>query len=86
MTMDAVAATIVLGGQAILFKYRGGWKYINIYFNFSVTTIFLQPVPSPNLSARSPVHWIVWIDQILVAGGASGSATMVAVFVAVCCV
>jgi hypothetical protein len=47
---------------------------------------FLQPIPLPNPSARSPVHWIVWIDQILVAGGTSGSATMVAVFVAVCCV
>ncbi len=54
MTMDAVSATIVLGGQAILLKYRGWWKWINIYFNLSVTTVFLQPVPSPNYPPGRP--------------------------------
>jgi hypothetical protein len=41
---------------------------------------------SANALNELPVHVIVWIYQILVAGVASCSITMVAVFAAVCCV
>jgi hypothetical protein len=42
---------------------------------------------SANALDGLPTHSIVWIHQIHVAGGASGSATMVVVFVPVfvCC-
>ena len=41
----------------------------------------------PNALDRSSAHSIMWMHQLYVAGGASGSATMVAVFVLVlvCC-
>ncbi len=46
--------------------------------------IFLSPT-LPNTMDGSPARWIMWIHQhqLHVAGGVSGSATMVAVFLEV---
>ncbi len=49
------------------------------YYNSSSTAL-------ANALDGSPARSIVWIHHILIAGVASGSATMVAVFVSVCCV
>jgi hypothetical protein len=48
------------------------------YVNYSSTTL-------PNTMDGSPARSIVWIHQLHVAGEEGGSATMVAVFLPVCC-
>jgi hypothetical protein len=61
-------------------KHRGRYKYIDFYINLLNLTI---PFNSSlkNECARPPATLTVWIHQIHAAGGASGSITMVVVFV-----
>ena len=47
---------------------------------------FFSSAASANTLDGSPVHSIIWIQHIHVAGGVSGPATMVVAFVPVLCV
>jgi hypothetical protein len=60
--MDAVLATIVDGGRAILLKTQ---RLIKKYFSFilRVTTVFFLAAASANPLDRLPVRWIVLIHQ-----------------------
>jgi hypothetical protein len=65
-------------------KHRGRYKYIDYYIN-------LLNLPKPfnsglkNEWARPPTTWAAWYHQIHAAEGASGSITMVVVFVGYLC-
>ncbi len=85
--MDAVSATIVVGGRPILLKQVVSIekKYYLLYF-----IIFYVNSLSATLSNTmdgSPARWIAFIHQLHVAGEEGGSATIVAVFLPllVCC-
>ncbi len=79
--MDAVLATIVAGGQAQIILN------IEVDRNKLITTliqwIYLNHLIAAldNIYARSHAPWAAWNHQIHAAGGASGSTTMVVMFV-----
>jgi hypothetical protein len=80
--MDAVLATIVDGGQAILVITMRSIEKKCLSFILSVTTVFFSAAASANPLAGSPARWIVRIHQIHAAGRVNSSATMVRVFIA----
>jgi len=88
--MDAVSATIVVGGRPIILKQeRSIEKYYNLLY-FMIYSVNSSSATSPNTMDGSPARWIALIHQLHVAGEEGGSATMVAVFlpvlpVGVCC-
>jgi hypothetical protein len=71
--MVAFLATIVAGGQALI---QSTLSLINIHqFLYNLLNSTKPNCPRP------PTHQAAWIHQIHAAGGASGSITMVMVFV-----
>jgi hypothetical protein len=81
LTTDAVLATIVAGGQAQIQLN----KEVDEHILTSTLIYWIQLNSSTaaldNTCARPPAHQAVWINQIQAAVGASGSITMVLVFV-----
>jgi hypothetical protein len=80
MTMDAVLTTIVAGGRA--------WTRLNIFSrNKLISTLIYgiylitSTVAQERTCSRPPTPQATWVHQIHAAGGASGSTTMVMVFV-----
>jgi hypothetical protein len=74
--MDAVSATIVAGGRAqIQLNIRSiqTYKFLHNFIS--------SRAASDKIRARPPARQAAWIHQIHAAGGASGSITMVVVFV-----
>ena len=84
-TMDAVSATIVVGGRPILLKQEVSIEKYYYLLYFTIVYVNSSSATSPNTMDGSPARWIALIHQLHVAGEEGGSATMVAVFVRVCC-
>jgi hypothetical protein len=80
--MDAVLATIVDGGWAILLKTQRLIEKNYLSFILKATTVFSFAAASANPLDGSLAHWIVQIHQIHAAWRANGSATMVGIFIA----
>ena len=67
MTMDAVLATIVLGGQTIILKYKRSKKILNFYVNIMnlskplggglATNMRKAARPSGGLDLLNSHHW-----------------------------
>ena len=67
MTMDAVLATIVLGGQTIILKYKRSKKILNFYVNIMnlskplggglATNMHKASRPSGSLDSLNPRRW-----------------------------
>jgi hypothetical protein len=62
--MDAVLATIVDGGQAILLKTQRLIEKNYFSYILRVTTVFSLAAASTNPLDGSPARWIVQIHQI----------------------
>jgi hypothetical protein len=69
---QAILATIVAGGRALIQLNIRLIKYIDFYINLTNQT-------------RPPAPWAAWYHQIQAAGGASSAITMVVVFVGCLC-
>jgi hypothetical protein len=82
--MDAVLATIIAGGRAQIrlnIKSIQTYKFLHNFIEFN--KLFKGGLN--NICARPPARQAAWIHQIHAAGGASGSITMVVVFVGCLC-
>ncbi len=64
LTMDAILATIVNGGRAILFKTQMSIEKNYFSFILRVTTVLFLAAASANPLDRLPARWIVMIHQI----------------------
>ncbi len=81
MAIDAVSATIVARRTSQIKKHT------EVDRNKLIPTVIYWFLQNPSTAAsertwaRPPATWMVWIHWIYAAGGASGSITMVVVFV-----